>query len=333
MRWIRENKGSAAVLALAAIAMVVLVALLLVQGLDSDAEAVLGAPGNLGDLDPDHPHNLAGWSTGVRATGENEICIFCHTPHHAMVKAGSGAPIINAPLWNHELSDLTYTVWVQNLTAYYNGTLVANIPLLTAVTNKPDGASRLCLSCHDGTVSIGAVYSSYKSPSNLISMVDACIAKGGGETAGLGFDSKGRFGNLTSSCMAFIGTNLRSKHVVSVAMNQSLIDAANANCTAPGTATMRLRYPWDGGEPNRVLLRPTAEKFDSSPGVTYPTGSMPANKYKSGYNYGVQCSTCHDPHYWIETVGQLDTEGEKLLVKYMVGASPTLCEVCHYNCP
>jgi hypothetical protein len=319
MRWIRKNKGSAAVLVLAAIAMVVLVAFLFLQGLGSDAEAVLGAPGNLSG-NASHPHNLAGWSTGVRATGEDQICIFCHTPHHAMVdEEGVGAPIINAPLWNHELSDLTYTVKVQNTTPYYNGTLIANLPLLTAVTNKPDGASRLCLSCHDGTVSIGAVYSSYGP--TPISMAAACT---GGS---LGLDAKGRFGALTSACMAYLGMDLRSKHVVSVAMNDSLLTASLNNCVSQGgTATMRLQYPWDGGASTTVLLRPTTQTFtDGTSGIT---PALP--KYRSGYFYGVQCSTCHDPHYWVADLdSQFNIVGERMLVVPMVGASPNLCEVCH----
>lgn len=329
MRWISENKGGATALIFVVIALTVLAAFLF-QGLGSEAEAVLGGQGNLGPAtggDPDHPHNLSSGSTGVRATGEDRICIFCHTPHHAKVKADAGkAPIINAPLWNHELSDVTYTVMSPYAPAY-NGALNANVPLLSSPPNKPDGASRLCLSCHDGTVSIGAIYSDPLSP---ISMVDACIDSGGSETAGLGVDSKGRFGALTSACRAFIGTDLRSKHVVSVPMNLDLINDSIANCTSgPPYATMRLQYPWDGGYPNTVLLRPTAETYNSQPGVTRVTG-----KYRSGYNYGVQCSTCHDPHYWIEDTGTLgvwDNVGEKMLVETF----NNLCTACHTTtgCP
>jgi predicted CXXCH cytochrome family protein len=313
MRWISENKGSAASLVLAAIALMVL-AVFLLQGLGSEAEAVLGGQGNLRNAGPNHPHNLSAGSNYARATGESQICIFCHTPHHAMVNVGpaEGKPIINAPLWNHELSDVTYTVKPQGDYSALSNT----ITLLTAVTNKPDGASRLCLSCHDGEVSIGAIYSRLSE----IAMVDACTATGGGETAGLGFDTKGRFGALTSACMAYIGRDLTSKHVVSVAMNADLIAASIANCSPPGTATMRLQYPWQGSFGDKVLLRPTAETYNSNLGVTRVTG-----KYRSGYNYGVQCSTCHDPHYWTVTSGPVDSEGERMLVE----SFNNLCTSCH----
>jgi hypothetical protein len=322
MRWIRENKGGATALVLAAIALVVLAAFL-VQGPGSDAEAVLGDVGNLGTAGANHPHNLSAGSNYARAVSEDEICIFCHTPHRARVKEGSGKPIINAPLWNHELTDATYTVKQTTTTVPVSNTALVNgIPLLSSPQNKPDGASRLCLSCHDGTVSVGAVYHRYGyiEASNDIDMVDACIGTGGGDTAGLDGSDK-----LTSACRAYIGTDLRTKHVVSIPMNAGLISDSIANCTAgsPINAQMYLQYPWDGGEESTVLLRPTAEKYKGNPGVTKTDG-----KYKSGYNYGVQCSTCHDPHYWSSTADP-NTTGYRMLV---VGFN-TLCMACHIDCP
>jgi predicted CXXCH cytochrome family protein len=62
-----------------------------------------------------------------------EICIVCHTPHNA-------AAITDAPLWNHETTVATYTL-------YTSATLNATI-------GQPAGTSKLCLSCHDGTVAI-----------------------------------------------------------------------------------------------------------------------------------------------------------------------------------
>ncbi len=63
-----------------------------------------------------------------------EICIVCHTPHHA------DNTVNDAPLWNHQLSTATYTV-------YSSSTLDASV-------GQPAGISKLCLSCHDGTVAL-----------------------------------------------------------------------------------------------------------------------------------------------------------------------------------
>src|SRR5690606_27813676 len=42
--------------------------------------------------------------------------------------------------WNHEVTDKTYQLY--------------NSPTLDATMSQPGGASRLCLSCHDGTVAV-----------------------------------------------------------------------------------------------------------------------------------------------------------------------------------
>jgi hypothetical protein len=82
-------------------------------------------------------HNLSISSPGdVHATTESDICIFCHTPHNA---TGDG------PLWNHQMSSAAYQ-------PYTSSTLKATV-------GQPTGASRLCLSCHDGTVALGMVHS------------------------------------------------------------------------------------------------------------------------------------------------------------------------------
>jgi predicted CXXCH cytochrome family protein len=82
-------------------------------------------------------HNLSVSGPGdLKAATETEICIFCHTPHR-----GTG----ETPLWNHTLSSATYT-------PYTSSTMKAAI-------GQPTGASKLCLSCHDGTVALGLVNS------------------------------------------------------------------------------------------------------------------------------------------------------------------------------
>ena len=83
------------------------------------------------------PHNLSvGGPGAVRAAGENQICIFCHTPHNA-------TPV--QPLWNRALPVSSYKVYASNS--------------LKAQPGQPTGASKLCLSCHDGTIALGSVNS------------------------------------------------------------------------------------------------------------------------------------------------------------------------------
>jgi hypothetical protein len=83
-------------------------------------------------------HNLSTSGPGeVRSLNETEVCKFCHIPHNAVVPT---------PLWSHTLSEAQYDL--PNLRA--RGGSVQDLP-------QPDGSSRLCLSCHDGTVALGDI--------------------------------------------------------------------------------------------------------------------------------------------------------------------------------
>jgi len=80
-----------------------------------------------------HDFGQFGWA-------KNQICLPCHTPHNAIVRDANGA-LLGAPLWNHTLSTATYVLYVDPTTGQN-------------VTGQVDTNSRLCLSCHDGTVAV-----------------------------------------------------------------------------------------------------------------------------------------------------------------------------------
>lgn len=83
------------------------------------------------------PHNLsAGGPGSVRAAAEDQVCIFCHTPHNA-------TPI--RPLWNRAMPVDAYTIYASRS--------------LDALPGQPTGTSKMCLSCHDGTIALGSVQS------------------------------------------------------------------------------------------------------------------------------------------------------------------------------
>jgi predicted CXXCH cytochrome family protein len=88
----------------------------------------------------DTKHNLSSTAGADqitdRSTDEDQICVFCHTPHQASPAA---------PLWNHTQSAIaSYGVYVS--------------PTLDAVDISDIGGSgdvsNLCMSCHDGTVGV-----------------------------------------------------------------------------------------------------------------------------------------------------------------------------------
>jgi len=82
-------------------------------------------------------HDLSSGGTGNIKTSETaNTCIFCHTSHTAGISVGN-------PLWNREESHVEYIL--------YESSTLYSIP------GQPDGDSKLCLSCHDGTISLGHV--------------------------------------------------------------------------------------------------------------------------------------------------------------------------------
>lgn len=87
-------------------------------------------------------HNLSVSGTGpIKASTEEQICVFCHTPHVPQQYAA-------VQLWNRPLSTAEYTLY----TSDYLTDLNYDTP------SQPNPRSKLCLSCHDGTVALGAVY-------------------------------------------------------------------------------------------------------------------------------------------------------------------------------
>ncbi len=95
-----------------------------------------------------HDFSLDTWGNG-------EICVVCHTPHNA------DTTVTDAPLWNHAVTTETFTLYDS---ASFTATDI----------RQPDGVSKLCLSCHDGSVALdsyggaqGVNFLTVNSPFNL----------------------------------------------------------------------------------------------------------------------------------------------------------------------
>lgn len=230
-------------------------------------------------------HNLSVSGPGpIKAVSETRICVFCHTPHSATVSYFM-EPGLSYPLWNHKLQlpSVTYI-----LPGQLQGT-----PLLSTPQNPPDGDSRLCLSCHDGTVAIGAVVN-----------LGNGSGTGGSNIAmtGTGLTMEGKL-DLAQS--AFVGADLdmSGHHPVSIVVNQDLVADLLSRCE-PSSFTVRL-------EPVRpVIYRPTLDVYPESGGSS---------------GNGVQCTSCHDPHD--------DMGGKKFLRIGSPDNAQPLCDSCHMLCP
>lgn len=92
-------------------------------------------------------HNLGSLAppiaSGYASTNEDEVCIYCHTPHGGT---------LDAPLWNR-----TLTSNGTGFTHYTSSTLSPYMSGAGMSTRTVNTESLLCLTCHDGTVAMGTL--------------------------------------------------------------------------------------------------------------------------------------------------------------------------------
>ena len=188
-------------------------------------------------------HNLSTSGPGpIKAATEQRVCVFCHTPHRAIADIAG----ISVPLWNHTLSSASYQL-------FSSATLLSP----TSPSIQPDGSSRLCLSCHDGTVALGSVVNTGNTFSSLTLI----------GTAASGVMPEG---------VNNVGTDLSGDHPISIELNSTLMDDKAQQCDN-GLVSFKVCRP-PAGSP--VLLEKTNNRY----GAGAATGM------------GVQCGSCHDPH-------------------------------------
>ncbi len=86
-----------------------------------------------------HHDFRAGSSATVHALSEQDACVFCHTPH----RTGDNPSDNGTYLWNQRSSSTTFS-------GYASSTLQSQVPGIA-----PQDVSKLCLSCHDGSIALG----------------------------------------------------------------------------------------------------------------------------------------------------------------------------------
>ena len=241
-------------------------------------------------------HNLSVSGPGTRkATGETEICLFCHAPHNV-------SP--SAQLWNRRMPATTYTP--------YTSATRKSAP------GQPNGASLLCLSCHDGTIALGEVLSR-----------TAAIAMSGGALSG----------------NSLLGANLSDDHPVSFVYDAAL-RALRGELADPTALTGPVRLdsggrlqctschdPHDETNPKFLVVANTASALCTTcHQKNYWTSSDHRNSTRTWNGAGANpwphssgttvaanaCENCHRPH---------TAEGASSLLNH--ATEETNCTVCH----
>lgn len=78
------------------------------------------------------------FSSETWSPAQNKMCAVCHTTHNAINEP-------SAPLWDHQQTSVAgYTLYSSASFDSHGGTTITD----------PSASSKLCLSCHDGTVAL-----------------------------------------------------------------------------------------------------------------------------------------------------------------------------------
>ena len=234
----------------------------------------------------------------VKATTETQVCVFCHTPH--------GATLGLMPLWNRKLSNATYI-------PYSSSSLDANA--IQGTLDQPGGSSKLCLSCHDGTLAIGSVnvLNGLGSVTQQQSITMTGVAGASGVMASGDGTTTGYTRNL--------GIDLTNDHPISVTYSKALADR-DGELRAVDATTQK-----DTDTTGAIIgIRKSSYKPKAP---LEPTGAGNAGQ--------VQCSACHDPHIR-ETDATVGNQKFLTLNRFQAAnAAPTVfdstkdisCVACH----
>jgi hypothetical protein len=220
------------------------------------------------------PHDFSGHFAGGARIG---ACTFCHTPHRA-----SGTHL----LWNHTLPATDYT-WTE-YTVTGGGT-----PLPT-LRSAWEGPSKYCLSCHDGSVTIGDTgWFNFES-----------------WTGARTLDSK-RLNGGDFSIGKFIEGMIGNNHPV--AAPYPYLQARNTyNGVTTGTKVQLAGFNPDPTPLGIRLFRNTSGQHvvaGPSPGIT-----------------GIECTSCHGVH------NEKGLVVDKPFLRGLQGDGPgNICQKCHTN--
>ncbi len=219
-------------------------------------------------------HNLSSNSLNtIKANSDTRICIFCHTPHGASAQSA---------LWNRK--DPT----TASFPLYSSGTLNIDDPGIVALSQYdnsdpsayPNGATRMCLSCHDGVSAIGGILTGLQGFNTKILMNSDTLLS----AYATGLNASGDK----------VVVDLASSHPVSFVYNSLVRDYLNtpAGGGVPGDYKLPSAVPLDSS--NRMQCTTCHDPHDDTRTGTY---DLPFWRNSGTGNplidYDTTCQDCH----------------------------------------
>ncbi len=199
-------------------------------------------------------HNFQLQTNAVRvAPGQTEdgLCVFCHTPHKGQA---------SLLLWNHRMSGSNYQ-WSDVAGAGGKTTGGTSYPTNLRTWS---GSTAKCLSCHDGTVSVGSLYWSDARPTPNVTMT-------GPDVSGTGQLSNPSY-IITDPAT---GADLSGNHPVGVPYSFDRVASTYNGITTGPDVQLQEWVP-----------RPTGVKVFGTGGGGAPVAGAA----------GIECASCHNPH-------------------------------------
>ena len=202
-------------------------------------------------LNTKHDLSVGSIDANIKAISEEQVCVFCHTPHSSNTIA---------QLWNKTQTEQTDYI-------LYSSERLAGYP----TPSQPKDRSKLCMSCHDGTIAIGSVYNL---PGSSV---------GGGITMSDGVTT------MPTSASGYIGVDLSDDHPVGY----------NYDTNYDSELVVR-SWPWKA-QGIKVRLDPDA----SSGTIECHTCHNPHDNFYSPFlnePESILCTICHVKTGWEQSV-------------------------------
>ena len=220
-------------------------------------------------------HDLS-FSGGKNANpSNNQICIYCHTPH----KASS-----TQFLWNHTPTAATSWQWGNDA----DGVSLTKTATGTQLPTTLRAASKRCLGCHDGSVAIGDI----SNASNGLPSIIAGLANLSFSDAAGHLNDPGKQLSTVSGATGNMGGN----HPVSIPYaGQTGYNGIESSVPAAwlGGALGGYFDVSTSGCVSTTGICTTAPATDGRNGAAI---NLIPNTPGSNVNVGIECTTCHEPH-------------------------------------
>lgn len=226
-----------------------------------------------------NPHNLSSNSTtpvgetDIKSTNSTEICVFCHTPHGASPKSTLWRRPDPANMGSFPTFDQTRVRDGSDVLGIAEATIVlsSKYGINDANNEYPNGASKLCLSCHDGVTALGVT------------------------VRGVDLEVSGTVMPVGNSRI-----NLATSHPISFYYTSAIVTAIN-NLPKSATYTMPTTVPLDGDSRVQCTICHEPHMDTKDGAYTLPfwrgaTGNVTAD-------YNAICNDCHTAGYYTPTDG------------------------------